>query len=156
MKICVCSDSHGNRDGLRAMLELEQPQGLLFCGDGLEDLKGLPLPEKVYAVKGNCDYFSDQPELREFVWEGVRVLMAHGHRYAVKRTEDVYLSEAFGRGAQVALYGHTHFQRASFHGGVLLLNPGSMSRYQACYAILTLENGFYDCSLQRMPSHYEK
>lgn len=151
MKICVCSDSHGNREGLRAMLELEQPQGLLFCGDGLEDFKGLPLPEKTCMVKGNCDYFSDQPELLTFTWEGVQVLMAHGHRFAVKRTKDVYLSEAFGRDARVALFGHTHQQHAACHGNVLMLNPGTMSRHQEYYAILTLKYGMCDCSLRRLP-----
>ena len=150
MKICVCSDSHGNTHGLRIMLEQEKPDGLLFCGDGLDDLRDLPLPQKWAAVRGNCDYFCDQPDLYMDVWEGVRFLMVHGHRYSVKRTEDIYLSEAFGREAKVALYGHTHYQKASWHGGLLLLNPGTMSRHNEYYAVLTLENGNVDCELKRL------
>ncbi|MBQ2650919.1 MAG: YfcE family phosphodiesterase [Clostridia bacterium] len=151
MKICVCSDSHGNKHGIRIMLEQEQPDALLFCGDGLDDLKGQKLPGKWAAVKGNCDYFCSEPDLYQDNWAGVELLMVHGHRYSVKRTEDIYLSEAFGRGAKVALYGHTHYQKASWHAGVLLLNPGTMSRYNEYYAVLTFENGMCtDCQLKRL------
>ncbi|MBR5284543.1 MAG: YfcE family phosphodiesterase [Clostridia bacterium] len=150
MKICVCSDSHGNTHGLRIMLEQEKPDGLLFCGDGIEDFKGLPLPAKWAMVKGNNDFFCDDPGLYEDVWEGVRFMMVHGHRHSVKYTEDSVLSEAFGRSVQVALYGHTHYQKASWHGGVLLLNPGTMSRHNEYYAVLTFENGMADCQLKRL------
>ncbi len=150
MKICVCSDSHGNKHGIRIMLEQERPDGLLFCGDGVEDLKGQVLPARRAAVKGNNDYFCDEPGLYEDVWEGVRFMMVHGHRHSVKYTEDSLLSEAFGRGVQVVLYGHTHYQKAAWHAGVLLLNPGTMSRHNEYYAVLTLEKGTVDCTLKRL------
>lgn len=151
MKVCVCGDSHGNKDGLKRMLELEKPDGLLFCGDGLTDLRGLDLPEKTLKVKGNCDFFSDEPLFREFAWEGVRIIMAHGHEFGVKQTTYSYLSEAYARNAAVALYGHTHYQQASSEGGVLLLNGGTMSVNSEYYALLYLENGKADCQLKRLP-----
>lgn len=150
MKVCVCSDSHGNRDGLKRMLELEKPDALLFCGDGIDDFKGLELPERTLFVKGNCDFMCDEPIMREFVLEGVKIIMTHGHKYSVKTTTDIYLSEAFARDANVALYGHTHFQQASYNNGVLLLNGGTMSKNSGYYAILELENGKYDCQLKRL------
>lgn len=150
MKVCVCSDSHGNRDGLKRILELEKPDALLFCGDGIDDFKGLELPERALFVKGNCDFMCDEPIMREFVLEGVKIIMTHGHKYSVKTTIDIYLSEAFARDANVALFGHTHFQQASYNNGVLLLNGGTMSKNSGYYAILELENGKYDCQLKRL------
>jgi len=149
MKICVCSDSHGNREGLAKMLKIEKPDALIFCGDGVDDFKGLALPQKTLFVRGNCDYFCQEPDFIEVVWEGVKIIASHGHRFAVKRTLDVYLSEAFGRGAKVALYGHNHIQHASYHAGVLMLNGGTMSRFNEFYAVLEVNNGTYDCSLKR-------
>lgn len=150
MKICVCSDSHGNRSGLEVLLREEKPDALLFCGDGIEDFRGLQLPTRCAMVKGNNDFFCDAPNLYEDVWEGVRFVMVHGHRHSVKYTEDSVLSEAYGRGVQVALYGHTHYQKASWQGGVLLLNPGTMSRHNEYYAVLTFKNGTCDCQLKRL------
>lgn len=151
MKVCVCSDSHGNAEGLKRMLDSEKPDALLFCGDGIDDLKGLTLPEISLFVKGNCDFMCDEPLQREFVLEGVRIIMTHGHKYSVKTTTDLYLSEALAKDAAVALYGHTHYQQASYHGGVLLLNGGTMSKNSGYYAILELEKGKYDCQLKRLP-----
>ena len=132
------------------LLALEKPDGLLFCGDGVDDFGGVTLPAKTMFVAGNCDFFSKEPLTRELVWEGVRIFMTHGHRYMVKRTTDVLLSEGYARDAQVVLYGHTHMQSAEYHGGLLLLNPGTMSRYNQYYAILTLTNGVYDCELKQL------
>lgn len=150
MKICVCSDSHGNIEGIRRMLETEKPDGLLFCGDGIADFSTLELPEKTMFVSGNCDAFCDEPIFREFVWDNVRIIMAHGHRYSVKRTEDIYLSEALAHEANVAVYGHTHIQKASYSCGVLMLNPGTLSRNNGYYALLYLKNGVFDCRIMKL------
>ena len=37
MKICICSDSHGNAFGLQRLLAREAPDYLWFLGDGLRD-----------------------------------------------------------------------------------------------------------------------
>lgn len=132
------------------MLERENPDGLLFCGDGIDDFSGLALPQHTLFVKGNCDPFCSEPVFREFTWQGVKIIMAHGHRYSVKTTTDIYLSEAFAKGAAVALYGHTHIQKAEYSGGVLMLNGGTMSRHNEYYGLLYLENGVFDCQLKRM------
>lgn len=150
IKICVCSDSHGNREGLKRMIELEKPDMVYFCGDGVGDIEGLLPPDRILAVRGNCDPLCPEPIIRETVCGGVRIVMTHGHRYSVKTTEDIFLSEALGRDAQVALYGHTHRQKASYIAGILLLNGGTMSSYNEYYALLMIENGVYDCCLKRL------
>ena len=92
IKICVCSDSHGNREGLKRMIELEKPDMVYFCGDGVGDIEGLLPPDRILAVRGNCDPLCPEPIIRETVCGGVRIVMTHGHRYSVKKTEDIYLS----------------------------------------------------------------
>ncbi len=155
MKICVCSDSHGNSQGIKRMLLLEKPDGLIFCGDGLDDIKGIKVPDIFCAVRGNCDFFCKAPDIVDTVLAGVHIIASHGHRYAVKNTKDIYLSEAFAREAKVAVFGHTHAQVAEYHAGVLLLNPGTMSRYNEYYALLFLENGVCDCRLERLKPSLE-
>ena len=67
MKVCVCSDSHGNATGLQEMLEMEQPQVVLFLGDGERDFRNVDLPRgtMMYAVAGNCDFMSMEPPWRK-------------------------------------------------------------------------------------------
>ena len=87
MKLLVLSDSHGNVDNMARAVELTQPRHILHLGDCLRDAQALherfpDLP--MDTVPGNCDWGSfDQPE-RLLEFEGVRVLMMHGHTRNVK------------------------------------------------------------------------
>ena len=68
----------------------------------------------------------------------------HGHMYGVKYDLDTLADAAAARGAQVALFGHTHIPLAETRGRVFLFNPGSCGRcYTGAdpYGILTLADG---------------
>lgn len=128
MKLCIASDSHGALGRLCAMLEKEQPDILLFLGDGGQEaqqagkLFGVP----VLCVAGNCDLCSQEPLTRTVTQGGVTFFMAHGHRFGVKQGLDAFASAVEQAGAGVGLFGHTHQPYGKAWGGLWLYNPGSI------------------------------
>lgn len=152
MKVCVCSDSHGNAANMDKMLLRETPAVLLFLGDGLRDLRGLTLPQgcRVHAVSGNCDFGASEPELRLLSLEGVRILMMHGHRAAVKASLFRLDLLAQENRADIALYGHTHRQNAQWSEQRLLLCPGSVGSALCSYALLDVQGGRFSFELKNL------
>ena len=143
MKVLVLSDSHGRPGALRRAIEAENPQALLFLGDGLSDAEKMreeyPLLP-IFTVPGNCDWGSlDEPE-RLIELDGVRILMLHGHTRGVKYNGMNAYYAAKEMGAQVLLYGHTHRPMVDYDGATYSMNPGSI-RYTGTYGVLVLENG---------------
>ena len=62
----------------------------------------------------------------------------------VKYALDTLTDAAAARGAEVALFGHTHVPHAEQRSKVFLFNPGSCGRCYTgpdTYGLLTLENG---------------
>ena len=158
MEILICSDSHGNTDNLLRMVK-DHPDAthLLFCGDGLKDLRVLEeaFPRLVIvAVGGNCDGFSlftEVPTERLFSLGGVKILLMHGHTHGVKDGgTDRLFRYAVAQGADLLLFGHTHLpleKQEEIEGkSVALFNPGSIGKRELfgySYGVLTIqENGF--------------
>lgn len=148
-KLLVLSDSHGGRDAIERILRVECAliDALIFLGDGLRDLE-LALTKypklRAYAVAGNCDYGALEPTDGLAAFDQTIVFYTHGHMYGVKYDLDTLADAAAARGAEVALFGHTHIPHAEERGGVFLFNPGSCGRCYTgadSYGILTLENG---------------
>ena len=139
MKVCVCSDSHGNSGVILKMLELESPDALLFAGDGVRDLQDISREIPCYAVKGNCDYSNDFPEQINVTLDGRRILLCHGHTFYAKRGISLMHSEAYKQGMDIVVYGHTHICKAEWLDGILFLNPGSIGKGVHTYAIWNTE-----------------
>ena len=128
MRIGVFSDSHGDISAARRFFDSLAPLDALFhlgdyAADGEKLSKLFSCP--VYAVRGNCDFRSDEPSERVVDLGGKRFLLLHGHQYyyaeaMLYRGEEVH--------ADMVLYGHTHMPDLSADGPRLLLNPGSLSR----------------------------
>ena len=70
------------------------------------------------AVRGNCDFGSDLPLTGEFTAQGVKIFYTHGHYYGVKSGLYTLACAARERGAQVALYGHTHNALEDYDDGL--------------------------------------
>lgn len=140
MKICICSDSHGNAFGLQRLLEREAPDYLWFLGDGLRDWERVKLPPLLpfAAVRGNCDPLCEEPEERCFILCGKRILLTHGHRRGVKTGLLPLEAEAVEQGLDLIFYGHTHRPAAERFGACQIVCPGSMSVGEERYAILNL------------------
>ena len=131
MKLCIFSDSHGRADLVK---KLPLADAYLFCGDGLGDLR--ELPGAVYAVCGNCDWGSRQPETLLLELGGRRILMTHGHKYRVKFDQYRLALAAREADAGIAVYGHTHIPNRMEDNGLLLLNPGALSGRAATCLLL--------------------
>lgn len=152
MKILVMSDTHGNLENAKYVLEKVIPTGVktvLHCGDYISDARLLQkfYPEiEVYGVYGNCDVGFGGAYSEVVTLEGVAIYMSHGHKYGVKwgEYEEVAI-DAIAHEAQVAVCGHSHEAYLQKEQGILIMNPGSLtlprdSRYPS-YGILDLEAG---------------
>ena len=56
-----------------------------------------------------------------------KVFMTHGHYYYVSMGTEMLKKEARARGAQIALFGHTHRPVIDCNDDVIAVNPGSIS-----------------------------
>ena len=163
--LCILSDSHGHPDAVAEVLRRVRPDGVLFAGDGLRDLSYIEIPNNaLWAVQGNCDGMSLPmiiggslciPTEEELIlWEGLRILLCHGHRLGVKSGLSVAAAHAARRGADVLVFGHTHeplerrIPAGETVGGVLLekdlylFNPGSIGDcFAPTFGTLTVRGG---------------
>ena len=149
-KILVISDVHGRLRDLRWVLQNETADAMFYLGDGLYDLNAAlelrrePVPYPIYRVAGNCDVNYSEPSEGLAPFGGVLFFYTHGHHYGVKMGSERLAECAGERGADVALFGHTHIPHEETRGGVFLFNPGSCGRCYTgpnTYGILTLDGG---------------
>lgn len=149
MKLCAASDSHGDFDALCRMLEKEQPDCLLFLGDGVREAQragqvfGLP----VLAVAGNCDLACPEPVTRQPSPEGFPLFLTHGHKFGVKGGYGELERAAEQAGAKAAFFGHTHQPTLREKGPVALYNPGSIGQ-RGTYLVVEISGGKLACRLE--------
>ncbi len=153
IKILAVADVHGDAADLRWILQNERGVNALFLlGDGLSDLdraaaaaerNGHKPAYPLYRVRGNCDVGAPDPAEGLAPLGGVLFFYTHGHHYSVKSGYDALTETAQARGADVALFGHTH-RRALVNDGLsrlpTLFNPGSL-RDSGSYGVITVESG---------------
>ncbi|MCR5654732.1 MAG: metallophosphoesterase [Lachnospiraceae bacterium] len=131
MRILVVSDTHGREENFYKVLEKEKDIDMvLHCGDfvgGAERMEE-KCPVPFCAVTGNCDFSFAYPSEKEFVFEGKKVWMTHGHRFGVNYGLDSLYAEAVSFHYDVVLYGHTHRPLVRDVRGTLIINPGSLTQ----------------------------
>lgn len=139
-RLITVSDSHGMSDHLRDAIDIAARGGpidvFVFLGDGHKEFeKARPILEamnprtRIIAVRGNNDLLSTWPLAEEFLLERRKVFATHGHMLGVKMGRDRLCYTARERGAEIALYGHTHMSRMEEAHGVLLINPGAVCEF---------------------------
>lgn len=163
MKLLVVSDSHGHVDNLRRAVELNRDaDAILHLGDGYNDLKYVSLPDvPVYTVRGNGEDWltmraNDVPRERLLEFDGVKLLMMHGHTHSVKSGLDGAIGYALELGADVLLFGHTHGALERYippgrmaegketERSIYVFNPGSIGEPKfgdPSFGIITIRNG---------------
>ncbi len=149
MKLLIASDIHGDAECCQRLLDAakrENAERILLLGDILYHGPRNDLPEsyapkrvinmlndiadKLICVRGNCEAEVDQMVLSfpcmsdtAVVFDSERSLticMSHGHIYNPDNLPPMPMGSVF-------LYGHTHLLSAEKKGGILCLNPGSVS-----------------------------
>ncbi len=142
----IVSDTHRKNDNYFKLVERVHPDMVIHCGDSegseyaLSQSAGCP----VQIVMGNNDFFCDLPRELEFVVEGVKVWVTHGHNYYVSMNLETLKSEARHRGVDVVMFGHTHRPFLEITEDLVVLNPGSLSYprqegRKATYAMMEID-----------------
>jgi putative phosphoesterase len=132
--ILVLSDSHGDVDSLKTVIKKFGARAglVLHAGDGAEDLERLMATgvglKPWEGVRGNSDRSSRYPPRKTVEFGGKRILLCHGHGQGVEFGLEGLVSQALADKADMAVYGHTHKPFWEEMDGVLVLNPGSLSR----------------------------
>jgi putative phosphoesterase len=140
MSILILSDSHGLVREVKQTVARHDVEKIFHCGDFCVNHNNEPF-SRMLLVKGNCDTAKDVPEERQTAWRDLRILQTHGHRYGVKSSLLKLHYRAEEVGANVVLFGHSHFPVCAEERGILFLNPGSLQLPRGfdvpSYALLT-------------------
>lgn len=130
MKILICSDSHTRLDYFQEIMELENPEMVIFAGDHSTDAFDISLvyseiPFKI--VRGNTDFYDrDFKDEEIFELNNKKVLLTHGHLQGVKSNLNELEKEAKLKGVEICVFGHTHREFQMEKDGILYLNPGAL------------------------------
>ena len=131
-KVLIFSDNNGDILSMNRIIEAEWPfDVLIHCGDAQCSLD-LVLKHRaefrLLAVSGNCDFRSAFPEERISQVGDHTVLVVHGHHHFVNYDTDVLTGAGMRNHADIVCFGHTHIPLIREEKGVLLINPGSLTR----------------------------
>lgn len=138
MKIIVLSDSHGDKETVKAVSSL--PADAHFhCGDS-----ELPYEDELLTtmnrVRGNCDFDSKFPKEVFKSVGGKTILAVHGHEHNIKSSLMELYYRAKEKDADIVLFGHSHLYGAEMKDGILFVNPGSTAQPRggkdATYAVI--------------------
>ncbi len=154
MKLLVFSDTHRETEPMLHAVRLEQPDTVIHLGDHAADAEDLDrefpiLP--IVKVRGNCDRFgSEEPEEVLPQWRGIRILATHGHRHGVKSGLLRLQYAAMEKGADIALFGHTHCPYCEQFDDLWLMNPGACGGYRPTYGVILIENDTVSCCVKEV------
>jgi len=139
-KLLILSDTHGDVSLLTVVLnwasERLPPNDTImaaaFLGDGLSDIGRAAEKSGFYSewkiVSGNNDYGITVPDTAVFEFAGYKFFMTHGDSYNVYSGYHSVTNAGKKNNANVVLFGHTHVPYYENVNGMLLVNPGSVSR----------------------------
>ena len=154
MKLLILSDSHGDVGSMIEVVERERPNEIFHLGDCVRDAESLSyafpgIP--VIMVPGNCDGWTGMADQLLLEREGVRILLAHGHRWHVKSGAGAARNEARACAADILLYGHTHQAVCrTEEDGLWRMNPGTVGGIGAgaTYGVIELRDGKATCEVR--------
>ncbi len=139
MKVVVVSDNHGKMCLDTILLENQDADAFVHCGDS--EFPPVYL-EGYAAVCGNNDYFDLYPSELILTFGSHRALVVHGHRFSILNLKKSLAKKAIDHHCDLVFYGHTHRFAQDQINGVTLINPGSL-RYNRdnsdpCYAVVEI------------------
>lgn len=158
IRIGVFSDSHGDTKALaRAFAHARAQFGpldyVIHCGDGAKDLLQIDLKatSAVYAVRGNCDFDESYAKEKHVEIAERSVFICHGHQYDVKFDKTRLFYKSLELGAHITFFGHTHIAEIIENEGLILFNPGSVTRPKIgqtpSYGLVEIEHKILNCRI---------
>lgn len=130
MRILVTSDMHRRKSNFEKVIERHNDiNEIFFLGDGVDDAEEIASffkGKRFTLISGNCDFLSKYPSTVITELCGVKILATHGHPYYVKSGTTALYEAAVQNGAALAIYGHTHLQKAEYIDGVHIVCPGAL------------------------------
>ena len=130
MKILIVSDTHRENENFMKVVSNERPFDMLIhCGDieGSEYMFSKVVDCPSHMITGNNDFFSTLPAEKEFRIGEYKVFLTHGHTYRVSVGYEMLRQEGIAHDADIVMFGHTHRPYIDCMGGIMLINPGSLS-----------------------------
>ena len=130
MKIMIVSDTHKQHKNLQMALDrIGKIDLMIHLGDAegyedyIQEMAGCPLE----IISGNNDFFSNLEKEKEIRIGKYKVLITHGHYYYVSAGIEALRKEAYGRGMDIVMFGHTHRPLIEYDKDITVINPGSIS-----------------------------
>jgi len=159
MKLLVFSDSHGRGNKIEEaiMMHKKTVEAVIFLGDGISDIQRIRDKYNdiaFFTVRGNCDLFdfSDTPEEICVNFDGIRILICHGHKYGVKSSLGRIMLRARELDARAVFFGHTHtpldFSDYVMDELIHIFNPGSIA--QGSYGVINVSGNVLVCGHGRV------
>jgi hypothetical protein len=152
IRIGVFSDSHGDLNALkRAVDHAGRLDMAIHCGDYFEDIvKVLEDTPIVYeGVCGNVDVVRHAPLEQQLEIGGLSIFITHGHIFDVKHDLNRLFYKGLELQVDICLFGHTHIAQIIEKEGLILMNPGSVTRpkaqQKASYGIIEIEHKIPNC-----------
>ena len=158
MKLLVFSDSHSASGKITDAIASHSGMcdAVIFLGDGLRDIEYVKrkYPDLCFfCVSGNCDFTSEVPSESVLDFDGIKVLVTHGHKYFVKHGYDTILEYAAAKGADAVFFGHTHvpLDTCEYVGEkrIQLFNPGSIGK-GGTYGVVHTSGGVLVTSIAKI------
>lgn len=132
MKILICSDTHGDNDSLKLLINKHPKCDLyLLAGDSEADNVDI---SPFISIKGNCDYMSEFPLHIILPTPYGKLLMQHR-----PVTDYLFLKQ---NEIKIVVFGHTHIRKFEILDKIYYINPGAISfardANDGSYAILDI------------------
>ena len=106
IKVVIISDSHGNLDNVRKIMKKEDNvDSVIHLGDliGQDELLDEICKCPIHKVKGNGDFFSDNPLFDVLEIGSNRIFITHGHDYGVYYGIDALCNAAQERKCNIVI-----------------------------------------------------
>jgi hypothetical protein len=152
MRLLVFADSHGKTAAMTEIAGAVSPDMILHLGDFGRDTDVFNGMYETKAVAGNCDGSSVEHK-SELVFSVMnkKIFMLHGHTRGVDYNFGNLVYAAAERGADVALFGHTHIADVFVENDILFMNPGSITKphddFPGCGLIVIDNDGMVTASI---------
>lgn len=148
MKFLVMSDTHGDAEIIKTVIERHPNMDAIFhCGDS-ELPYNHPYLDGVKKVRGNCDSCKDYPNEVQYEKNGIKIFMTHGHLFNVKSTLMNLYYRAKEVKANVVFFGHSHLLGIEEIDNIIFINPGSLRKprgiKEKTYIVIEVEKNEYN------------